>query len=123
LSHKTGGQEMPDNETIKCGKCGADSGIEKSGSEGTDAARVQHIGWMIKLPILVGIAEWFMTCSEPCMRSLLDAAYAEHGITEKDRSDANKVVAECKEHIPQMAKETAEVMGRMQKVLRGGKRG
>ncbi|HSK72356.1 MAG TPA: hypothetical protein VK892_11705 [Pyrinomonadaceae bacterium] len=60
---------------ILCQNCGKDSGIEKSGPDGTDAAHIQRLnGWMTRLPALVGIFEWFFACSESCMKALLEKA-------------------------------------------------
>lgn len=105
-------------ETIRCEKCGADSGVEKSDSIGADAARIQRIGWVPKLPILVGISKWFIACSEVCMKSLLDAAYDEHGVTDEDKVKAKEITDDIKSRIPQMAQEAVEAVERLKKALR-----
>lgn len=101
------------SETIVCRKCQKDSGLIGSESAGADAARLQRIGWIVKLPIMVGIADWFFACSQVCMRDLMEAAYLEHGVSAEERAEANKQIAECKARIPKMSRQTGEAMKRM----------
>lgn len=110
------------SETIKCDNCSIDSGILKSSSDGTDAARLVRINWVVKCPMLVGIADWFFTCSDQCMKVVLENAYTEKGVTEEDKAAAKVITDDFKARIPEMAKQTAEAATRFQSVLRGIKR-
>lgn len=106
-----------DSTTILCGHCQKDSGLQRSESEGADAARIQRIGWQVKLPILVGISQWFMACSKECMSELLDSAYAAKGVTAADKAKAKEITDDFKSRIPQMAQDTANFADKLQKVL------
>ncbi len=108
------------SETIKCGNCGNDSGIERVENNGTNAAQIQHIGWIPKLPVLVGITEWLFSCSPECKSKLFAKKRAEYGVSNARVSEAAKIVSEVKKNIPQMTAETCSFIGKLQKTLKGG---
>lgn len=104
--------------TVICDGCGKDSGFTRVGSDGTTGALIKRIGWVVKLPIMVGIPKWFFCCSDDCMRKALSFAYEEHGVTEEQKAEAKAILDKAKAKIPQMAAETAAFMTRLQKTLR-----
>ena len=109
------------SETIKCGNCGKDSGIERDESDGRNAAAVQRIGWIPKLPVLVGIPEWLFSCSPECKSELFQKKCAEFNVSDEQIAKAKQKTDDFKARIPEMAKETCEFMSKVQKVLKGEK--
>lgn len=107
---------------IKCGNCGKDSGIEKSGNDGRDAAAIENIegNWCSRLPVLIGIVEWQFACSNDCMKVLMNKICAERGITDEQRKEASAKVEKMKEKIPAMVKDTTEYMAKIQNLIKSG---
>lgn len=104
---------------IVCGKCGQDSGVVKTGRDGADAARVQHCAkFVVKLPVLIGINEWFFACSDACMKQLFEEAYAKHNVTGEMRAEAREITDRAMAKIPEQSREVGEKMARLARFLR-----
>lgn len=103
---------------IVCGNCKKDSGVAYSGRIGSDAAKVQHeANFVVKLPVLFGVSEWFFACSKECMQVILDAKFKTHGVTEETKAEAKQITDDFKAKIPQYSKQTCEFMGKVQNFL------
>lgn len=108
--------------TVVCGDCGKDSGVLKSGNDGTDAATIENIEgeWCSRLPVLIGIVEWLFACSKKCMKDQLDRICAERGITDEQRREASAKVEKMRAKIPAMVKETTDHMAKIMELIKSG---
>ncbi len=103
---------------IFCGNCGKDSGVVREVSDGVNAFNVQKVGFIAKLPVIIGIPEWLLTCSFECKSELFLKKCTEYNVSEEQVAQAKREIQVMKDKLPQMAKETCEFMGKLQTVLK-----
>lgn len=96
------------NKTILCQTCGKDSQLVETDNKGVDASNLRNIGWVVKLPILLGISEWLFCCSQDCYEPLINQKKIEYKVSAQDEVEAKQVMDKVNEEIPKHARIMAE---------------